>query len=159
MNEHEHIYDDCIGNPPFAAALKTLGWGDDTELKLTEAQQRFFDEKKARVNILPEDATEREKEFAKIALFMANYSENLQMALNRVKAKQRTAATATECTKAERSKLRTDLYKAWDVMVACYRAIDRHFGNEIRAQLEKNDRTQKEGQMRALMEQMQRLTK
>ena len=50
MNEHEHIYDDCIGNPPFSAAL-------------------------------------------------------------------------------------------------------------VRAHLEKNDRTQKEGQMRALMEQMQRLTK
>lgn len=26
-NEHEHIYDDCIGNPPFAEALKTLGGG------------------------------------------------------------------------------------------------------------------------------------
>ena len=23
-NEHEHIYDDCIGNPPFAEAMKTL---------------------------------------------------------------------------------------------------------------------------------------
>ena len=81
------------------------------------------------------------------------------MALNRVKTKQRTAATATECTKAERSKLRTDFYKAWGVMVACYRAIDRNFGNEIRANIETNFRTQKEGQMRALMEQMQRLTK
>ena len=29
---------------------------------------------------LPEDATEREKELAKIALFMANYAENLQKA-------------------------------------------------------------------------------
>lgn len=27
MNEHEHIYDDCIGNPPFAEAMKTLGGG------------------------------------------------------------------------------------------------------------------------------------
>ena len=27
MNEKEHIYDDCIGNPPFAEALKTLGGG------------------------------------------------------------------------------------------------------------------------------------
>ena len=35
-NKHEHIYDDCIGNPPFAEALKTLG-GGDTEYKLTEA--------------------------------------------------------------------------------------------------------------------------
>ena len=26
-NEHEHIYDDCIGNPPFAEAMKTLGGG------------------------------------------------------------------------------------------------------------------------------------
>ena len=149
-NEHEHIYDDCIGNPPFAEALKTLGV-DDTEWKLTEAQQRFFDEKKERVSHLPEDATEREKEFAKIALFMATYAENLQGALNRVKA-QRTATM--EC-----AKHRTDFSKAWGAMVACYRAIDRHFGNEIRAQLEKNDRTQKEGQMRALMKQMQRLTK
>lgn len=59
----------------------------------------------------------------------------------------------------ERNQHRSDFSKAWGAMVACYRAIDRHFGNEIRAQLEKNDRTQKEGQMRALMEQMQKLTK
>jgi len=150
-NEHEHIYDDCIGNPPFAEALKTLGGGMNTEWKLTEAQQRFFDEKKERVSNLPEDATEREKELAKTAKFFMGYAENLQGALNRVKAK-RTAAM-------ERTKHRTDFSKAWGALVACYRAIDRHFGNEIRAQLEKNDRTQKEGQMRALMEQMQRLTK
>lgn len=152
-NENEHIYDECIGNPPFAEAMKTLGEGGgmNTEWKLTEAQQRFFDEKKERVSNLPEDATEREKKLAKIALFMANYAEKLQGALNRVKA-ERTAAM-------ERTKHRTDLSKAWGAMVACYRAIDRHFGNEIRATLEKNDRTQKEGQMRALMEKMQRLTK
>jgi hypothetical protein len=149
-NELKHIYDDCIGNPPFAEALKTLG-GIDTEWKLTEAQQRFFDENKEKVLNLPEDATDREKEFAKIALFMANYAENLQGALNRVKA-QRTAAM-------ERTKHRTDFSKAWGALVACYRAIDRHFGDEIRAQLEKNDRTQKEGKMRALMEQMKKLTK
>ena len=151
MNEKEHIYDDCIGNPPFAEALKTLGGGMNTEWKLTEAQQRFFDEKKGRVSNLPEDATEREKEFAKIALFMANYAENLQGALNRLKI-ERTAAV-------ERHQHRSDFSKAWGAMVSCYRAIDRHFGNEIRAHLEKNDRTQKEGQMRALMEQMQKLTK
>lgn len=135
----------------------------NTEWKLTEAQQRFFDEKKERVSNLPEDATEREKEFAKIALFMANYAENLQKALNRVKAERTAAVERTavmERTAAmERTKHRTDFSKAWGAMVACYRAIDRHFGNEIRAQLEKNDRTQKEGQMRALMEQMQKLTK
>jgi hypothetical protein len=162
-NEHEHIYDDCIGNPPFAEALKTLGGGIDTEWKLTQAQQRFFDEKKERVSNLHEDATDREKELAKIALFMANCAENLQKALNRVKAErtaamERTAAIALTAAM-ERTKHSTDYSKAWGAMVACYRAIDRHFGNEIRAHIEKNDRTQKEGQMRALMNQMQKLTK
>lgn len=156
-NEHEHIYDDCIGNPPFSEALKTLGGVDDTEWKLTEAQQRFFDEKKARVNILPEDATDREKEFAKIALFMATYAEDLQRALNRVKA-SRTAAKEREEVN-ERSNRRTDFSKALGVMVACYQAIDRNFGDKIREHIEKNNRTQKEGQMRALMAQMQKLTK
>ena len=46
MNEKEHIYDDCIGNPPFAEAMKTLGGGMNTELILTEGQRRFFDAKK-----------------------------------------------------------------------------------------------------------------
>jgi hypothetical protein len=158
---NEHIYDDCIGNPPFAEALKTLGGGIDTEWKLTEAQQRFFDEKKERVRNLHEDATDREKELAKIALFMANYAENLQKALNRVKAERTAAMERTKIRTAamERTKIRTDYSKAWGAMVACYRAIDRHFGNEIRAHIEKNDRTQKEGQMRALMNQMQKLTK
>ena len=64
-NKHEHIYDDCIGNPPFAEALKTLGGGMNTEWKLTDAQQRFFDEKKERVCNLPEDATDREKELVR----------------------------------------------------------------------------------------------
>ena len=157
-NEHEHIYDDCIGNPPFAEAMKTLGVGMNTEWKLTEAQQRFFDEKKGRVSNLPEDATEREKEFAKIALFMAGYAENLQKALNRVKA-ERTAAMERTKAAMERTKHSTDFSKALGVMVACYQAIDRNFGDKIREHIEKNNRTQKEGQMRALMEQMQRLTK
>ena len=45
------------------------------------------------------------------------------------------------------------------VMVACYQAIDRNFGDKNREHIEKNNRTQKEGQMRALMERMQKLTK
>ena len=158
-NEHEHIYDDCIGNPPFSAALEMLGRG--SEWKLTEAQQRFFDEKKERMSNLPEDATEREKELAKAAKFFILYAENLQKALNRVKA-ERTAsvermAEMEHTAAVERAKHRSDFSTAWGAMVRCYRAIDRHFGNEIRAQLEKNDRTQKEGQIRALMEQMARL--
>lgn len=144
MNEQERM-----------AALEMLG--SDSEWKLTDEQQRFFDKKKGLVSNLPEDATEREKELAKIALFFANYAENLQKALNRVKAERTAAAQRTAAV--ERHKRNTDFSKAWGAMVACYRAIDRHFGNEIRAHIEKNDRTQKEGQMRALMELMQRLTK
>ena len=147
----QHVFDDCIGNPPFAEALKTLGGWIDTEWKLTEEQQRFFDEKKEKVLNLPEDATEREKEFAKIALFMATYAENLQKKMNRMK-DERTAAM-------ERTKHRTDFSKAWGALVACYRAIDRHFGDEIRAHLEKNDRTQKEGQLRKAMAEVERLSK
>ena len=157
MNEKNHIYDDCIGNHPFAEDLKTLRGGDDTEWKLTEEQQRFFDEKKARVNSIPEDATDSEKEFAKIALFMATYAEELQRALNRVKASRTAAKERVEIN--ERSNRRTDFSKAFGVMVACYQAIDRNFGDKIREHIEKNNRTQKEGQMKALMEQMQRLTK
>jgi hypothetical protein len=147
----QHLFDDCIGNPPFADALKTLGGGIDTEWKLTEEQQRFFDEKKERVSNLPEEATEREKELAKAAKFFIGYAENLQKKLNRMK-DERTAAM-------ERAKHRTDFSKAWGAMVACYRAIDRHFGDEIRAHLEKNDRTQKEGQLRKAMAEVERLSK
>ncbi len=34
MNENEHIYDDCIGNPPFSEALKTLGGGGGYEYRM-----------------------------------------------------------------------------------------------------------------------------
>ena len=67
-----------------------------------------------------------------------------------------------ECNKSRAKKYDDNcrkLGKAMGVMVACYQAIDRNFGDKIREHIEKNNRTQKEGQMRALMEQMQRLTK
>ena len=131
----------------------------NTEWKLTEAQKRFFDEKKERVSNLPEDSTDREKELAKFARFMTNHAEILQGALNRLKIKRKEAVENLKHKAVENHKRNMDFSMAWGAMVACYRAIDRHFGNEIRANLEKNDRTQKEGQMRYLMEQMQKLTK
>ena len=88
---------------------------------------------------------------------MVTYAENLQMALNRVKASRTAAKERAEVN--ESSNRHTDFSKAFGVMVACYQAIDRNFGDKIREHIEKNNRTQKEGQMRALMEQMQRLTK
>ena len=154
-NEHEHIYDDCIGNPPFAEAMKTLG-GVNTELILTEGQRGFFDAKK---RILDEitPATETETKLKTIASFLLNRLKELQIASNKREAERTAAMERTAAV--ERTKPRSDFSKAWGVLVACYRAIDHNFGDEIRAHIEKNDRTQKEGQMRTLMEQMKKLTK
>ena len=44
-NEHEHIYDDCIGNPPFDGAIKILD-----ENYLTEPQRKHFEEKKTQMS-------------------------------------------------------------------------------------------------------------
>jgi len=157
MNEHEHIYDDCIGNPPFEGAIKILD-----ENYLTEPQRKHFEEKKAQIEAV-KTATETEETLKKIALANLTYARDLQGKCNRLEEEcKRKIENINECNNARAKKYDDNcrkLGKAMGVMVACYRAIDRHFGNEIRAQLEKNDRTQKEGQMRALMEQMKRLTK
>ena len=156
-NEHEHIYDDCIGNPPFAEAIKILD-----RIYLTEPQRKHFEEKKARLEAV-KTATETEETLKKIALANLTYAMDLQCKCNRLEEEsERKIEKINECNNAHAKKYDANcrkLGKAMGVMVACYRAIDRHFGDEIRAQLEKNARTQKEGQMRALMEQMQNLTK
>ena len=157
MNEHEHIYDDCIGNPPFDGAIKILD-----ENYLTEPQRKHFEEKKAWIEAV-KTATETEETLKKFALANLTNAMELQCKCNRLKEEcKRKIENINESNNARAKKYDDNcrkLGKAMGAMVACYRAIDRNFGNEIRAQLEKNDRTQKEGQMRALMEQMQRITK
>lgn len=156
-NEHEHIYDDCIGNPPFDGVIKILD-----ENYLTEPQRKHFEEKKAQIEAV-KTATETEETLKKIALANLTYARDLQGKCNRLEEEcKRKIENINERNNARAKKYEDNcrkLGKAMGAMVACYRAIDRHFGNEIRANIEKNDRTQKEGQMRALMEQMQRLTK
>jgi hypothetical protein len=44
MNEKNHIYDDCIGNPPFDGAIKILD-----ENYLTEPQRKHFEERRPRL--------------------------------------------------------------------------------------------------------------
>ena len=124
----------------------------DEEYKLTEAQQSFFDTNKESVHNLPEDATDREKELAKTALFFAKYAEELQKAINSQRKKAAAAA-------AERKQRRTEMNLAWGVMTACYRVIDRHFGDQIRAQLAYNDETARQGQIRKLTAELERLAK
>lgn len=156
-NEHEHIYDDCIGNPPFAEAIKILD-----ENYLTDQQRKHFEEKKTQIEAV-KTATETEEKLKKIAIANLTYAMDLQRKCNRLKEESsRKIKNINECNNASAKKHednRRKLSKAMGVMVACYQVIDRNFGDKIRDHIEKNNRTQKEGQMRALMEQMQRLTK
>jgi hypothetical protein len=142
--------------PAIRGSLENAGGGIDTEWKLTEAQQRFFDEKKERVSNLPEEATEREKELAKAAKFFIGYAENLQKKLNRMKQKLESSVNEKDGT---RDKSKDDKFKMWNCLVSCYCAINRHFGDKIRENVENNLRTQKEGQLRKAMAEVERLSK
>lgn len=157
MNEKNNIYDDCIGNPPFDGAIKILD-----ENYLTETQRKHFEEKKTQIEDV-KTATETEETLKKIALANLTYARDLQGKCNRLEEGcSRKIENINGCNNARAKKYEDKclkLGKAMGAMIACYQAIDRNFGNEIRAHIEKNNRTQKEGQMRALMEQMQRLTK
>lgn len=156
-NKHEHIYDDCIGNPPFDGAIKILD-----ENYLTEPQRKYFEEKKTQIEAV-KTATETEETLKKIALANLTYARDLQGKCNRLEEEcKRKIENINESNNARAKKYDENcrkIGKAMGVMVACYQAIDRNFGDKIREHIEKNNRTQKEGQMRALMEQMQRLTK
>ena len=156
-NEHEHIYDDCIGNTPFAEAIKILD-----RIYLTEPQRKHFEEKKTQIEAV-KTATETEETLKKFALANLTNAMELQCKCNRLKEEcKRKIENINECNNTRAKKYDDNcrkLGKAMGAMVACYQAIDRNFGDKIREHIEKNNRTQKEGQMRALMEQMQRLTK
>ena len=47
----QHLFDDCIGNPPFEEALKILG--DVGAGELTEGQAKFFDMKRKTCRYAP----------------------------------------------------------------------------------------------------------
>ena len=135
---------------------------EEAEDYLTEPQRLHFEEKKAQIEAI-KTATETEENLKKIALANLTYARDLQGKSNRLKEEcKREIEKINKSNNAHAKKYDANcrkLGKAIGAMVACYRAIDRNFGDEIRAHIEKNDRTQKEGQMRALMEQMQKLTK
>ena len=132
------------------------------ERYLTEPQRKHFEEKKAQIEAV-KTATETEETLKKIALANLTYARELQCKCNRLKEECKHEIEKINVSNNAHAKKYDancrKLGKAIGAMVACYRAIDRNFGDEIRAHIEKNDRTQKEGQMRALMEQMQKLTK
>ena len=138
----QHVFDDCIINPPFEEALKILGDVGGGGGELTEGQTKFFDMKRKLVDTLQEGATENEKKLVGIAKLFINYSENMQRKLNGARANSND----------EKSKM-------WNCRVSCYCAINRHFGDKIRETVELNLRTQKEGQLRKAMAEVERLSK
>lgn len=129
---------------------------------MTDPHRKYFEEKKTKIEAV-KTATETEEKLKKIAIANLTYAMDLQGKYNRLKEESsRKIKKINECNNARLKKYEDNslkLSKAMGVMVACYQAIDRNFGDKIREHIEKNNRTQKEGQMRSLMEQMQRLTK
>ena len=82
-NEHEHIYDDCIGNPPFDGAIKILD-----ENYLTEPQRKHFEEKKTQIEAV-KTATETEETLKKIALANLTYARTCKVNVTGLKKKVR----------------------------------------------------------------------
>ena len=154
----QHVFDDCIGNPPFDEALKILvdaGGG----CELTEGQAKFFDMKRKLVDTLQEGATDNEKKLAGIAKLFINYSENMQRKLNGMKQKLEKLESSVNEKDGTRAKSNDEKSKMWNCLVSCYCAINRHFGDKIRENVEHNLRTQKEGQLRKAMAEVERLSK
>ena len=154
----QHVFDDCIGNPPFEEALKILGdVGGGGEL--TEGQAKFFDMKRKLVDTLQEGATDNEKKLVGIAKLFINYSENMQRKLNGMKLKLEKVKSSIQEQDGARANSNDEKSNMWNCLVSCYCAINRHFGDKIRENVENNLRTQKEGQLRKAMAEVERLSK
>lgn len=144
-------------NPPIDGSIMLLD-----EHNLTEPQRRHFEEKKAQIDAI-KTATETEEMLKKFALANLTYARDLQGKCNRLK----------EEHKREIEKINADnnahaikydaigqkLSTAMGAMISAYRAIDRHFGDEIRAHIKKNFETQDAGLIKMHLAEIERLTK
>ena len=129
---------------------------------LTEPQRRHFEEKKTQIEAI-KTANETEETLKKIALANLTYARDLQGKCNRLK----------EEHKLEIEKINADnnanaikydamgqkLSTAMGAMISAYRAIDRHFSDEIRAHIKKNFETQDAGLIKMHLAEIERLTK
>ena len=144
-------------NPPRDGAIMLLD-----EQNLTESQRRHFDEKKAQIEAI-KTATETEETLKKIALANLTYARDLNGKCNRIKEEHKIEIEKiNESNNANAKKYDTmclKLGKAMGAMVSCYRAIDRHFGDEIRAHIKKNFETQDAGLIKMHLAEIERLTK
>lgn len=144
-------------NPPYDCAIMLLD-----EQNLNQPQRRHFEEKKAQIDAI-KTATETEEMLKKFALANLTYARDLQGKCNRLK----------EEHKREIEKINADnnahaikydaigqkLSTAMGAMISAYRAIDRHFGDEIRAHIKKNFETQDAGLIKMHLAEIERLTK
>lgn len=134
---------------------------EETEDYLTEPQRNHFEEKKAQIEAI-KTATETEETLKKIALANLTYSRDLQGKCNRLKEEcKREIEKINEGNNAHAKKydaMGIKLGKAMGAMLSAYRAIDRHFGDEIRAHLKKNFETQDAGLIKMHLAEIERLT-
>ena len=132
---------------------------EENEFKLKENQERFFSAKRDHIQKCLEH--EDSDSLAKTATFLLNQLEDARKANERLKARIKKINEQHQKEIDEiQEKLKKYKLRAFDftgVMVSIYRLVDRHAGEEIRQILEKNDKTQKQGQIRALTEQLKKL--
>ena len=157
---HEMQYLDFQGvmmNPPIDGSIMLLD-----EHNLTEPQRRHFEEKKAQIDAI-KTATETEEMLKKFALANLTYAMDLQGKCNRLKEEHKreiekiNADNNAHAIKYDAMGLK--LSTAMGAMISAYRAIDRHFGDEIRAHIKKNFETQDAGLIKMHLAEIERLTK
>lgn len=131
----------------------------ETDYTLKENQERFFSAKRKHIENCK--ANGDAEALTKTATFLMNQLEDAQKANESLKARikknneqhQKEIDEIQEMLK--KHKLRDHDFTG--VLISIYRLVDRHAGEQIRQILEKNDKTQKQGQIRALTEQLKKL--
>ena len=131
----------------------------ETDYTLKENQERFFSAKRKHIENCK--ANGDAEALAKTATFLLDQFENAQKANESLKARIKKINEQHQKEIDEiQKKLKKHKHRDYDftgVMISIYRLVDRHAGEEIRQILEKNDKTQKLGQIRALTEQLKKL--
>lgn len=129
------------------------------EIGLTDTQTRFFSDHEDKIKrYWAESDLEN---LSKEAIFLLNNFKNSLQKNNELKEINKHLGQRIDQeqrTKKEEMQKRAHRdYLFFNALKSIYRMCDRTAGEEIRASLELNDRTGKQGQMKKLMEEMRRL--
>jgi len=130
------------------------------EFTLAENQKRFFDQKRQHIDNCLKDGNI--DALGKQAHFLLNQMETMLTFNEKLKKQLDDFVKIIETQNKEFSKKisihKEREYRFFNAMKSIYRMVDRTAGPEIRNELMKNDITQKQGQMKKLMAQMDRLS-